>query len=107
MQKLITLSDEQYAAAEEAMKAFRLRSLSQLLNSLLLFYEQNQKRSVGRPRKDDGEDDVADDERIYQNPDQKYAQVGYSKNDLEAYYGSRNMEVPPEAYTRLLKDLNK
>lgn len=62
-------------------------SYSTLFLFLAQFFEENQKRSPGRPRskEETDEDDSRDDVEMYQNPD-PHTTSPYSYNDLKAWY---------------------
>ena len=87
MHKLITLSDQQYENAVEVMKMTRIESFSEFFRFLVLFYEQNQKRPLGRPRsKKDDTDDEDDQIEKYAAPDYPRNASRYSYAGLVAYY---------------------
>ncbi len=94
MRKLITLSEEQDKKAKSLMGDLAIDSLSELLRTLIFFYEQNSKRAPGRPKSNEQEGESADDDdsvEKYKVPD-KFTTSPYSYNDLVGWY-----EMHPEA----------
>lgn len=91
MQKLITLSDAQYAYIQSLMQETHHESFSEFVRYLALFYEQNKKRAQGRPRTASSEDDAEDEVLKYKSPE--YDMAGpmadknvYSYKDLVTKY---------------------
>ncbi len=111
MRKVITLDDDQEELVNRVMKSLSQKSYSQTLWFLALFYEQNQKRGPGRPRKerDEDEGDPQDDLPMYLAPDSKHNKTAYSYNDLISYYeyDPRRGPVPPRSQLKLHPDWEK
>lgn len=109
MHKLITLTDEQYGAVRRLQEETRLNSFSQLVNYLVLFYEQNQKRPSGRPKMKEDDANSDDDEEKYQAPDYPKNQNKYSYNGLLEWYAydKRRGAMPPRSDLKLHPSLNE
>lgn len=97
MHKLITLSDAQYENAVEVMKTTRIESFSEFFRHLVLFYEQNQRRSPGRPK--GSTEDQEDDTTLYTHPD-KHVTEPYTRDELDAYYDFNKVPQENRLYMR-------
>ena len=97
MRKLLTLTEKKHERMGAISRETGIDSFSELIRYLVLFYEQNQKRTPGRPRMTDREDDAnpreedVDDIEKYKVPD-KFTTSPYSYNDLKGWY-----DMHPEA----------
>ena len=102
MRKLLTLSDEQLEYIEKLMKTTPIESLSEFVRFLAFFYEQNQKRPLGRPRsKEDDVDDKDDQIEKYAAPDYPRNASRYSYAGLVAYYDYDKRRGPMPARSSL------
>ena len=107
MRKLLTFSDEQMEYLEKLMKTTPIESLSEFIRFLAFFYEQNQKRSPGRPRsKEDDADDEDDQVEKYAAPDYPRNASRYSYAGLVAYYeyDKRRGSMPARSALQLHPD---
>lgn len=89
MRKLLTLSDDQEALAQELMKETLQDSYRGLLVFLMVNYRQNAKRPPGRPRKggdDDANDNPEWDVPKFQAPDYPMNKTPYTYNEIVAWH---------------------